>query len=179
MAETTIELWDGEEWKPLTGVKSVTFDAAGITPAADKETDACLTASCIDRCDCLEAAAVPEVFELDIPLIQGRPPLTANLRLSWRPERQRKIFIRDAVQWQARKIGAATRITVGLHYRPGDKRRRDASNLMPTQKPAVDALVRAGVVPDDTAEFVTEQMPALVDGPAPRRLWLRVEVTAR
>lgn len=32
---------------------------------------------------------------------------------------------------------------------------------MPTQKAVVDGLVDAGVVPDDTPEFVVEDMPVL------------------
>lgn len=129
----------------------------------------------------------PEVFELDVPMMyapkaqrhtspQPCEPLNANMRLHWRPERERKKTVRDAIHYAAKKIGPARHITVQLRYRPGDNRRRDGSNLMPTQKPAVDGLVRAGIVPDDTAEYVTEHTPVIDTGPGPRRLWLTVEV---
>lgn len=48
-----------------------------------------------------------------------------------------------------------------MEYLPRDRRRRDPSNLMPTQKAVVDGLVDAGVVPDDCPPFVTEWMPTI------------------
>jgi crossover junction endodeoxyribonuclease RusA len=121
-----------------------------------------------------------EVYEIDIPMIQDLPPLNANQRLHWRQRSQRVALIRDTVTLLARNahIPAANHIVVQLHFQPGDKRRRDASNLVPTQKPAVDGLVQAGIVPDDTAEWVTEHMPKLHPGPGKRRLWLTVEVAS-
>ena len=123
-------------------------------------------------------------WELDIPLWQGKPPLTANevRRMHWRAERNRIQLVRDRVQWAAREaalgpIGTTLeRAVVRVHYQPSTNRRRDASNLMPTQKAAVDGLVRAGVVPDDCEPYVTELMPVIhpaVPGVAPR-LWLEV-----
>jgi crossover junction endodeoxyribonuclease RusA len=122
-------------------------------------------------------------WELELPLWEGKPPLTSNetRRMHWRVERARIKFIRrEATEWRAReaKIPPCDRISVGLHYLPGDKRRRDASNLIATQKPAVDALVRLGIVPDDCAPYVTEQMPVIHLGPGARRLWLVVESTS-
>ena len=35
------------------------------------------------------------------------------------------------------------------------------SNLMPTQKAIIDELVRLGLWPDDTPEYVTELMPTI------------------
>jgi crossover junction endodeoxyribonuclease RusA len=118
------------------------------------------------------------VYELEIPLVDNRPPLHANQRLNWRQERRLKILVREAVEWRCKeaRIGAWQHITVGAHYLPGDNRKRDASNLMPTQKVSLDACVRAGVVPDDSATWVTERMPVIEQGDGPRRLWLRVEI---
>lgn len=118
-------------------------------------------------------------WEIDIPLWKNTPPLTSNelRRMHWRAERARIKHVRDAVHWQATKIPACKAITVALHYLPGDNRRRDASNLVPTQKPAVDALVRAGIVPDDCAPYVTELMPTIHKGPGTRRLWLEITET--
>ncbi len=126
----------------------------------------------------LDPPAARTVYDLDVPTHRGLPPLNANQRLHWRAQRPLVRLVRDTVEWRARaaNIPACQRITVGLHYQPGDNRRRDASNLMPTQKPAVDALVRAGIVPDDTAEYVTELMPTIHNGPGERRLWLRIVI---
>lgn len=126
--------------------------------------------------------AAPEqatAFEIDIPMVGNRPPLNANQRLHWRQRAQRVALIRDAVTLLARNahIPTGRHLVVQLHFQPGDNRRRDASNLVPTQKPAVDGLVRAGIVPDDTAEWVTEHMPKLHPGKGQRRLWLTVEIT--
>jgi crossover junction endodeoxyribonuclease RusA len=123
------------------------------------------------------------VYELDVPLVVftgrgvARAPLSLNDRTGWRARAKHVRQIREAIAWQAKKIGPCGHITAQLHYAPGDQRRRDASNLMASQKPAVDGLVDAGVVSDDTAEYVTELMPVIHPGPGPRRLWLTVTVT--
>lgn len=121
-------------------------------------------------------------YEFDISLVDGKPPLNANQRLPWYVTRSRVAAVRNEVQWRIKraKVQPAKHLTVGLHYRPAQNRTRDASNLMPTQKPAVDALVREGVVPDDSAEWVTEQLPYIhpADKALPPRLWLKVVVTA-
>lgn len=120
------------------------------------------------------------VYEVDVPML-GRPPsppLTANLRLHWRARHARSKKVRHAVAWHARALGLGrvARLTATLHYQPGDNRPRDPSNLMPTQKPAVDGLVDAGLVPDDTPEFVHERVPVIHPGRGERRLWLEIEV---
>jgi crossover junction endodeoxyribonuclease RusA len=101
-----------------------------------------------------------------------------NQRLHWRTEHRVKAQLRRDVALLARaaRIPSLPRISVELHYAPRDRRRRDPINLAPTAKVAEDALVDAGVVPDDTPEFV-EPTPAVIDPPDPRRthrLWLVV-----
>lgn len=120
-------------------------------------------------------------FELKVPMVPGKtdaPPLTANQRLHWRRKAALTAMVREAVAWHARDIGQYPHVVVQLHFAPQDKRRRDPSNLVPTQKPAVDALVDAGVVPDDTPRYVTELMPVIhePDGGV-RRMWLSVRPT--
>ncbi|MBP2331251.1 crossover junction endodeoxyribonuclease RusA [Kibdelosporangium banguiense] len=126
-----------------------------------------------------DTTTAPTVYELDIPLCRNKPPLTANQRLHWREKARRTRMVREITRIRARQAGIqpCARITVQLHYRPGDNRRRDAPNLHATAKPAVDGLVDAGLVPDDTGEYVTEVMPVIHPGPGNRRLWLTVEVT--
>lgn len=127
-----------------------------------------------------------ELYELKVPMVPGKhvdsPPLTANDRLHWRKKAELTALVRDSVAWRARNegIGVREHVVVQLHYAPQDRRRRDASNLMPTQKAAVDGLVLAGVVPDDTAHWVTELMPVVhqPNGGA-RRMWLSVRPVSR
>jgi crossover junction endodeoxyribonuclease RusA len=121
------------------------------------------------------------VWHLEVPFAEdGLPPLTANHRLHWAVRNRRTQEIKDAVGWRARARipRGLEHIAVRLVYQPQDRRRRDPSNLMPTQKAALDALVVVGVVRDDTPEFVTEEIPAVLspDG-GDRGLWLVVEHT--
>lgn len=118
--------------------------------------------------------------EVEVPMIGSppRPPLNMNQRLHWTTERKLTRMVRHGVAYRVRdlRLGAARFLVVGLHYHPGDNRRRDPANLQATQKPAVDALVDAGVVPDDTPQYVEERSPRIHSGPGPRRLWLEIEV---
>lgn len=120
------------------------------------------------------------VWHLPIPLVDGKPPLNANDRLHWAVKNRRVQDIKDAIGWRVReaKIPRLEHITVQLMFQPQDSRRRDPSNLMPTQKAGVDGLVVAGVVVDDTPTYVEELIPLVLrrDG-GPRRLWLVVEWT--
>lgn len=101
-------------------------------------------------------------------------PLTAPLSLNSRQHHMVKArevaqVRRDvAVLARAAKIPALPRITVELHYAPRDNRRRDALNLVATLKPCEDGLVDAGVVPDDTADFVIPTIP-VIDPPTGSR----------
>jgi len=138
----------------------------------------------------------PEVFELDVPMLPpprshgpvAKPcePLNANWRLHFRGSAPRVRLVRFGVMVAAKaaKIPACRHLTVTLNYRPGDNRRRDADNLVPTLKAACDALARGPrrdwvgleLVPDDTPAHMTKHMPVIHSGPGPRRLWLTVEV---
>jgi crossover junction endodeoxyribonuclease RusA len=124
-------------------------------------------------------------WEIDVPMVipcgvRQLRPWTANDRRHWRVKAEWTATIRRAVALRARNLHLTPQehITVGLHYAPGDNHRRDASNLMTSQKPAVDGLVDARLVPDDTARWVTELMPVLHPGKRPRRLWLVITAAA-
>lgn len=139
----------------------------------------------------------PLRFEIDVPMLVGpkdhgsralrREPLNANWRLHHMQRRERVAIVRNGVSTAARQAGIpkGRHLAVTLHYRPGDNRRRDADNLVPTLKAACDALARGKrrdwvgleLVPDDTPEYMTKRMPVIHPGPGPRRLWLEVEVT--
>lgn len=91
--------------------------------------------------------------DIAIPLPWTRPPLNANDRNDRRTGGFRKVA--DALTEARLAIRAAgIRPIVGaevtLHYRVPDKRRRDADNLAATLKVCQDALVKEGVLPDDS-----------------------------
>ena len=113
-----------------------------------------------------------------------RPPLTANQRFGhWAAKARITADVRRTTMLLARAAKLprnCEHVTVALHYVPRDRRRRDASNLMPTQKAVVDGLVDAGLVADDTPEYVTETIPTIDppsrEAPGPRggRLYLTI-----
>lgn len=106
------------------------------------------------------------------------PPLTSNQRLHWRSEYALKKALRQAVVLavKAQEMPPCESIHCVLVYVPRDKRRRDSHNLVPTVKVAVDALVSAGVIPDDTPEYLSESMP-IIAPPDRNDPHLRLEIT--
>jgi len=63
---------------------------------------------------------------------------------------------------KAAQIPACARVTVGLEYVPTVRRRRDGGeNYADTMKAVIDGVVDAGVVPDDTPEYVVRLMPVV------------------
>ena len=118
-------------------------------------------------------------YRIDVPMVVHGRPWTANDRVHWRVRAVYTRTIREQVAWVAKSlgIGPQAHVTVRLHYQPGDARRRDEPNLITSQKPAVDGLRDAGVIPDDTAEYVTEQMPIIHPGKGHRALWLEIETS--
>lgn len=132
----------------------------------------------------IATTAGARVYTLDVPMVvrlkTGMRPLTHNDRMHWRRRADAVKTIRGQVAAHARnpRIPAAEHITVQLHYAPGDRRSvTDAPNLTATSKPAIDGLVDAGIVPDDTDKHVTELMPVIHPGPGERRLWLEIQHT--
>ena len=94
-----------------------------------------------------------------------RPPLNMNDRMHWAKKAKITKSIRQEVYIRAKaaRLRPCKHLTVRFFYRPRDKRRRDPANCISSQKPIVDGLVQAGLVPDDTAEYVTETIPTLVE----------------
>lgn len=139
----------------------------------------------------IATTAAARVYTLDVPMIPGKtgpvPPLTENARLHHFERNRRVQLIRNRVYAAAitARIPQAKHLTVTLHYAPGDNRRRDEDNLVPTLKAACDALARGKrrdwvgleLVPDDTPEHMTKNMPIIHPGKGPRRLWLEIEAT--
>ena len=90
--------------------------------------------------------------DIVIPLPWDKPPLTGN-RTRGNPYARAAEVKRaktDAEWAFDGPIPAIVGAEVTLHYRPKDRRRRDADGLAPTLKVCLDALVSSGVLPDDS-----------------------------
>lgn len=129
----------------------------------------------------MSAEKVCGVDEFAILLPYPKPPLTANDRPHWRVRHQKTRMMRSDAHHLAKSAHlpfGCERITVGLHYRPKANRRRDPSNLMPTQKALLDGLVDYGLVPDDCPPYVTELMPQIHPAEKGRdsALWLTISI---
>jgi crossover junction endodeoxyribonuclease RusA len=100
-------------------------------------------------------------WELLLPY--SSPPLSLNQRLHHMQRSRLTRQLRDdvALLAKARRIPRLGRVRVELHYQPKDNRHRDADNLVATLKPCIDGLRDAGVIPDDTPEYVTWGAPQI------------------
>lgn len=92
-----------------------------------------------------------------VELPAGMPLLNANKRQHHMVRARLTKAIRDAAHMLtlADRVPALKRAHVVCEYRPPDRRRRDVHNLYPSAKAAVDGLVDAGVLPDDSDEYLT------------------------
>lgn len=99
-------------------------------------------------------------WTFDLPMTK---PLSMNARQHWRPKALGVAHVRRMTLLLAKqtRIPPCARIAVELHYAPRDARRRDPLNLVATLKPIEDGLVDAGVVPDDTEQYVEPTMPRI------------------
>jgi crossover junction endodeoxyribonuclease RusA len=97
------------------------------------------------------------VAEYVIELPPGLPLLNANQRLHWAVRNRHTQDIKDHAWARAKqaKVPVLGRVAITVEYQPPDRRRRDADNLAPTGKAAIDGLVLAGVLPDDDSKHVT------------------------
>lgn len=108
-------------------------------------------------------------------------PLSMNSRMHWGKSSRITRQIRTTA-WllakQAKIPTGADHITVCLHYRPKNNRRRDSDNLMPVLKAACDGLVDADLVTDDTPDLMTKLMPVIHPAEKGRSgaLWLTIEI---
>jgi crossover junction endodeoxyribonuclease RusA len=100
-------------------------------------------------------------WRLDLPMTK---PLSLNSRQHYLARARAVAAVRRDTRDLALLAGlpALERCAVAVHYRPRDRRRRDALNLALTLKACEDGLVDAGVVPDDTAEYVEPHGERLV-----------------
>lgn len=108
------------------------------------------------------------------------PPLSLNDRYANEVVKSKAVAkVREAAGWVAKgaRLGTYERVRVTLHYRPLRRGRRDVDNLVGTLKPCCDGLVDAGLVKDDTPEFMVKEMPVIHEPDGIRRnLWLTIEI---
>ena len=105
------------------------------------------------------------------------PPLTLNGRMHWATKARITREVRYWVMGEAhRDIPLCDTIHVELIYVPIDKRTRDRDNLVATLKPCLDGLVGAGIVPDDSPEYVSWGPPIIAE-PDRNDPHLRLEIT--
>lgn len=117
----------------------------------------------------------------NLPLSFTRPPLSLNDRGHWAKKAAAVAAVRKEAAYRARATVPRNlgHITTRLHYLPPDNRRRDEDNLVATAKACWDGLVDAGIVPDDTSEYMTKIMPRIhhhEKGEKPR-MWLEITTT--
>jgi crossover junction endodeoxyribonuclease RusA len=107
----------------------------------------------------VDGRCLPGVWLVDLPFEKpislndhtGRPQVTWARKKQWREKTA------DALREAG--VPRCERIRLTLFYVPKVNRRRDEDNLVASMKPVADALVDAGVVDDDTAEYVERVWP--------------------
>lgn len=91
--------------------------------------------------------------------------LTSNQRKHWAEKARHTRVIRDmawilAKQARARMMPAATLEVVAKW---GDHKRRDAENIAPTAKAAIDGCVQAGLLADDSSRYLKKVSYSIAD----------------
>jgi crossover junction endodeoxyribonuclease RusA len=94
--------------------------------------------------------------EWRLPLPYTAPPLSLNGRDHWtkRHRLTRQVIDDVTLLIHAHKVPALDEATIWLEWTPAVRRQRDTDNLEPTRKAGIDAIVRAGRLPNDTPEYV-------------------------
>jgi crossover junction endodeoxyribonuclease RusA len=114
-----------------------------------------------------------------ITLPWSTPPLSLNDRRHWAAHATIVDNIRQAAGFLARaaQLGRYEHVTVTLHYRPRDKRTRDADNLVAVLKPLCDGLVDAQLVTDDDPERMTKHMPKIHPPQGKPVMWMEIDTS--
>jgi crossover junction endodeoxyribonuclease RusA len=100
------------------------------------------------------------VYRFEFPWTKA--PLSLNDRLHHMVKAKKTAELRSLMAREAAHVGSLRwPIEVALVWVVKDTRRRDEENIVATLKPLCDGLVDAGIVPDDTPEFMVKRMPAI------------------
>jgi hypothetical protein len=81
--------------------------------------------------------------------------ISANERTHWAVKAAKTRAWRAKFAAEARELPHMERVHILAEIRSATTRRRDASNLAPTVKAAIDGIVDAGVIDDDDDNHVT------------------------
>jgi crossover junction endodeoxyribonuclease RusA len=89
--------------------------------------------------------------------------MSMNDRGHWAPKAQKVAQVREwsALAASEAHIPPMQFCSVVMLWTVPDKKRRDEENPMPDFKAACDGLVDAGVVPDDTPQYMAKFMPVI------------------
>jgi crossover junction endodeoxyribonuclease RusA len=106
----------------------------------------------------LEFGEVLENWTVPLPF---QTPLSLNDRMGHWAKAHAVAKWREASTWAIKGAGIphCRLIRVQLRYYPKVDRRRDPDNLVASMKPVCDALIDAGVVDDDTQDYVERKWP--------------------
>lgn len=130
---------------------------------------------CADMNGLAAAASEPRQWVIAIP--PGTVLLNANNRMHWAKAYRVKRNILEIAQ-QLATIQSLPRLekarAMGLLHQP-DKRHRDPHNWAPTFKECVDGIVRAGVLPDDSSDYLIDD--GIKDGAPAGRLSFSLVIT--
>lgn len=112
-----------------------------------------------------------------------RPPLSANRSLHWAEKARITKRIRNEIGWRVKaainsgKLVRANKVRVQLRYIPKTNRTRDTDNLYPTLKAICDGIIDAGLVHDDSPEFMDKPQPIIEPTRKRYRNRVRVDIT--
>ena len=122
----------------------------------------------------------PTAFLTTLFFDYPRPPITANKTYNRWAKADLTRNIRRATKLLAHRIPALGKIHVSLVWVVKDRIRRDGGeNVAPTMKPMIDGLVDAGIVVDDSPQYVIRDMPTvLYEKGATPHMELRIEMVA-
>lgn len=114
--------------------------------------------------------------EWRIRLPYDKPPLSMNDRRHWREHARIKSELMEAARWKIRaaRIRPLDSCTVYLEWIVPDRIRRDTDNPTATTKVLVDALVREGVIADDSPEYVRREETLIVYSKGVRALLFHI-----
>lgn len=98
-----------------------------------------------------------DVYEFDFPW--PKPPLSLNYRMHHMQAANIVKQVRCEIADRAAGLPVMERCRVELEWVVNTRAKRDDENPVPTLKALCDGLVDAGIVPDDTNEYMVKLMP--------------------
>ena len=113
-------------------------------------------------------------IELPYPDERLSPNARVHHQVRAKATREAKEQVLVAVLEQGRRKPLDDRATVTVTFVVPDKRRRDKGNLIASAKAYLDGLTDAGVIKDDTWQYIEEVYPPIVYEKGVRRTIIEV-----